>query len=684
MYTQCPHCDTAFKVTAPDLQRDFGRMRCRACDRDFNALERLTEDPPGPVAEADETRSIIESLEELTGSHAIRIEDTGVEWRVFEDDDAGDATEREDGVEWRDGARAVPPPAESPAADDTGSVRWYIEDFQDEMAVPADDTEPDPSDDSLEDPLDDYSPAHRQERLPLSSIATSDNHDDVQRYDDNTLLPDDFLDDHAGDAEPPVPQRRAEDHLEPRSPEADEAQVDLALGEPGDWMDLLDEVGKTRLDGQAATGGGDEDPPADTDIRLVAEDEEPRADLPSDIDTQFDLQAIEMGIDLTGNREPGPPTDADFQEAPEPDVAAPADAETDRPGHEEAPGDDRGDEWPGAGEQAARVAEEEDAEDRRREREFEQELAAAFSVTAGEEPGLPADGSAEPPVPPPTEEEMTINRLIDQDLLRLAAQQNVFTSKTGHRLEDSPHVETIIMEGEMVRTVADADRFTGKHVDAGTAYSPMDDASADRLQDEKDDGADDGEEILGTYVANNARRRGGRRRTDPPRYRVIAGVAVLALALTAQVVHAYRESLATYPVFDRTVGSVYRLFGKPVVPGWDIRDWQFESTSGSTDAEERFLTINSRLVNNSGRSLPYPLLHVSLTDRWEEIIGSTVLEPSEYLADASPPAGRVSPGEHFTAVVTIESPSPDATGFKLNVCYPEAGGRVRCATEDFK
>jgi hypothetical protein len=35
-------------------------------------------------------------------------------------------------------------------------------------------------------------------------------------------------------------------------------------------------------------------------------------------------------------------------------------------------------------------------------------------------------------------------------------------------------------------------------------------------------------------------------------------------------------------------------------------------------------------------------------------------------------------------VVRVESPSPDATGFKLNVCYREAGNRVRCATEDFK
>ena len=76
--------------------------------------------------------------------------------------------------------------------------------------------------------------------------------------------------------------------------------------------------------------------------------------------------------------------------------------------------------------------------------------------------------------------------------------------------------------------------------------------------------------------------RGGRRRTDPPSYRVIAGVAALALVLAAQVVHAYRDALATYPVFDRTIGSVYRLLGEPLNPDWNIKEWQFEATSGGT------------------------------------------------------------------------------------------------------
>src|SRR5690606_3383373 len=110
----------------------------------------------------------------------------------------------------------------------------------------------------------------------------------------------------------------------------------------------------------------------------------------------------------------------------------------------------------------------------------------------------------------------------------------------------------------------------------------------------------------------------GGRRTGPPGYAVIGGVAALALLLSVQVVHAWRDSLATYPAFERSVGAVYRLFGEPLTPDWDVKAWQFESTSGSADDLNEVLTISSQLTNSSGKQMPYPLLHVSLTDRWEE------------------------------------------------------------------
>jgi len=44
MYTQCPECETTFKLGAEDLRRARGKVRCGDCDHIFNALEYLAED----------------------------------------------------------------------------------------------------------------------------------------------------------------------------------------------------------------------------------------------------------------------------------------------------------------------------------------------------------------------------------------------------------------------------------------------------------------------------------------------------------------------------------------------------------------------------------------------------------------------------------------------------------------
>ena len=190
--------------------------------------------------------------------------------------------------------------------------------------------------------------------------------------------------------------------------------------------------------------------------------------------------------------------------------------------------------------------------------------------------------------------------------------------------------------------------------------------------------------LVDTYALSREKIRGGRRRYDPPSYVIVSAVAVLGLLLAAQVIHHSRESLATFGFFNQTIAPVYRMLGNPVTPEWDIKGWQFEATNGNVDADETTLTIVSRIANRSTQPLPYPLVHVSLTDRFEDIMGSRILEPGEYLAGDLDPSRPVAPGEDFTAVITIENPSAEATGFKLNVCYRVVPGTVRCAIEDFK
>ena len=100
MYTQCPECSTAFRVTADVLKQAAGKVRCGGCGNAFNALEYLSEsmperqpakpaeedlpelkpEPPpndgAPVSiSAEQSAALLKTLDELAGSD-IRIEDT--------------------------------------------------------------------------------------------------------------------------------------------------------------------------------------------------------------------------------------------------------------------------------------------------------------------------------------------------------------------------------------------------------------------------------------------------------------------------------------------------------------------------------------------------------------------------------------------------------------------------------
>lgn len=750
MYTQCPECQIAFRVTALVLQQAGGRVRCGGCGHAFSALDHLSESMPEPTGDhlgiappedfaddaviddlpddddlAETSRRLLETLDELAGPSDVRIEDTGVEWRVL-DDVVGDA-----------------------ATDEDSSAQEALE-LEDEPEIVA------------------------MER----------------RYDDNTPLGDDF--DDSGEYSPPPdsPKRRAEDTQDPDTSAFDEAQADLALSEPGDWTDLLDD-----------DSGGDVIPlEVEEELAAIHDQlssrearQEPESaaamtpvelNQPVDLDKQFEMQAEAMGLDITGTHDISedeltdeiPLLDDDFGESAEDEteeedsaeaeldaeeepedadsaevevvaeeepeekdsaeveqVAEDEPAETEvedtdsdqehRRGRAESTGefeakidlaaraladgeigewsdadsvsqsdeenedqdesveeaDDFADEEAdeSAGDEVA--ADEEEADDDEEHELSPEDEALIRAIEADDEPDgddkPEADAVSEHVVPSQTEAEMTVNMEIDAELMAAAAAEQqsdeksvaeAFGADVASKMfeENSAEVETIIMEGEFVRSAIDKERLAAE----SDARSQIDEYG----------------KLADTYALNRDNLRGGRRRYDPASFTTIAGVVVLALVLLGQVMHGTRNSLATYGFFNQTMGPVYRMLGKPITPQWDIKGWQFESTTGSTDENEQVLTVFSRLVNKSEQPLPFPLVHVSLTDRWEEVIGSRVLEPNEYLAGDLDPSKPVTPGENFTAVITIASPSEEATGFKLDVCYRVSPGRVRCANEDFK
>ena len=222
--------------------------------------------------------------------------------------------------------------------------------------------------------------------------------------------------------------------------------------------------------------------------------------------------------------------------------------------------------------------------------------------------------------------------------------------------EENIGVESIVMEGESVRYALD----------------DMEAAAIRRAVESDTD-------FAATYAGSVPHPRSAARRIG-----MIVVAVLLLLILVAQVVHQERETLAKNPAVNNLIGPLYRALGKPLVPAWDVTGWRFEATTGNADGSDEQLSIYSRIANRSAEALPYPLIGISLTDRFEEIIGSRMLEPGDYLANSLNPRKMVAPGEAFDAFITIPSPDAMASGYKLDVCYRLPDRRLRCAIGDFK
>jgi predicted Zn finger-like uncharacterized protein len=634
MYTQCPDCQTAFRITARVLQQAGGRVRCGGCGNAFNALENLSEDLPAEreaspapdLAQQNDAqkKKLLETLDELTGPENVIIEDTGVEWQVVDDTAADEAESQQDGG-------------------DTASMRWTIENVEDL----------EPGAEALPEIVDE---------VPLATGAGSirSSAEGIMRFDDNTPLPEDYDDVVA--VSPATPQRRGQDKVQIETAHFDELQFDLALGSADEWVNLLDEVDAAEATGNAALSIEVEEelaaihneltprPPARAAVASVPVAVTDKDEGEDSVDTDVAALAIDAGDDQSSATTATPlQSTGDFEKeieiaraallGEEPEGIAMDDQETGEYAldlmEEPAVDDHRNTEL---------VADDHDLAELLLRGELE---STVISEVKADHP--PHERRASMPERPPAAEQA-------ETAPKPKYPEHLFD-------ENAENVETIIMEGEFVHGSLREQELAAKE-----AAEKIDEAAF----------------LADTYSISREKLRGGKRKSDPAGSRVIAAVVVLAVLLLAQVMHNTRQTLSTIGAFNQTIAPIYRLLGQPITPEWDIKGWQFQTTSGATDESGQRLTIYSTVANRSTQALPYPLVHVSLTDRWEEIVGSRVLEPNEYLAGDLDPSLPVAAGDKFTAVISIVSPSNDATGFKLNVCYRVAPGQVRCATEDFR
>jgi hypothetical protein len=145
---------------------------------------------------------------------------------------------------------------------------------------------------------------------------------------------------------------------------------------------------------------------------------------------------------------------------------------------------------------------------------------------------------------------------------------------------------------------------------------------------------------------------------------------ILAALLVLQVIRTNGEWLAAHiPLFGGGTGPLGAL------SSYQLRQW---GVTGDPEGNGT-LRVRASLMNVAAQVEPYPLLRVTLADRFGARVGRREFTAAEYLGKN--PAAALAPGEKVDAVLDILDPGKDAEGFEIDVCVAGAGKKLSCADD---
>jgi predicted Zn finger-like uncharacterized protein len=193
------------------------------------------------------------------------------------------------------------------------------------------------------------------------------------------------------------------------------------------------------------------------------------------------------------------------------------------------------------------------------------------------------------------------------------------------------------------------------------------------------------EPVLKVARGRRVRRRGSpfeltSQESDRPSAAWLIAAAAAALLLLVQVVHRNREWLAAHAPLGGTLGALYSKMGAPVSSSANLSAYQLRQWGVTGDpAGDGTLRVRASILNTAAQLEPFPLLRVTLANRFGGSIGTRDFEPSEYLG--KPIARLLAPGERADATLDILDPGKSAEGFEIDVCLRGADRKTSCAND---
>jgi predicted Zn finger-like uncharacterized protein len=148
----------------------------------------------------------------------------------------------------------------------------------------------------------------------------------------------------------------------------------------------------------------------------------------------------------------------------------------------------------------------------------------------------------------------------------------------------------------------------------------------------------------------------------------VSAAAVLSILLAAQMIRSNSDWLGAHAHF---LGGPTTLAAS--LSAYQLRQWGVTGDPASKGT----LRVRASIMNAAAQLQPYPLLRVTLANRFGTRVGEREFEPAEYLGKAT--ARMLSPGERIDATLDILDPGKDAEGFEIDVCVRGSDKRILCA-----
>jgi predicted Zn finger-like uncharacterized protein len=150
----------------------------------------------------------------------------------------------------------------------------------------------------------------------------------------------------------------------------------------------------------------------------------------------------------------------------------------------------------------------------------------------------------------------------------------------------------------------------------------------------------------------------------------LSAAAVLSLLLVIQIAHSNRDWLSAHASL---LGV--RATPRAMLSAYQLRQWGVTGDPGAPGT----LRVRASIMNTAAQLQPFPLLRVSLVNRFGTRVGAREFEPREYLGRAT--ARMLAPGERTDATLDIIDPGNDAEGFEIDVCVRGPDKTTFCAAD---